>query len=267
MGETALESEASVESNLGENDPWWTPESELFAMGVLLNQMRYPYFFDVLTRKLMHAPAELSVLDVGCGGGSLSLLFSRSGFAVTGVDPDPIAIRSATNQAEKIGVDATFKTAAAESLPFGAATFDVVVASEVLEHVSHIDLALDELYRVLKFGGVLLFSTPNRSVLSYLLLVKVAQDWKPTRILTQVEHEYGKLRKPSELQAALETRGIDVFEMSGVSVPISAFPSAVLHYWRHKTGRSPLSHLAASLRLRAGGSMALAYIGWGVKYG
>ena len=248
-------------------ESWWAPDDELFAMGILLNQMRYPYFFNVLTRKLMHAPAELSILDVGCGGGSLSLLFARSGFEVIGVDPDEVAVQAAVRQADRIGIEASFQTAAAEHLPFGASTFDVVVISEVLEHVSDIDLALDEVYRVLKFGGVLLFSTPNRTILSYLLLIKLIQDWKPTRVMNHVEHEYGKLLKPRELHRALDSRGIDVFEMSGVTAPFSALPSATMQYLRHKIGQAPLSHLAASLRLRTGGTKALAYIGWGIKYG
>ena len=248
-------------------ESWWAHDDELFAMGVLLNQMRYPYFFDVLTRKLMHAPAELSVLDIGCGGGSLSMLFSRSGFNVTGVDPDSTAIQAATDHARKANLDIAFRSAPAEHLPFGASTFDVVVVSEVLEHVSDVDGALDEIYRVLKFGGVLLFSTPNRSIVSYLLLIKFAQDWRLTRILHRVEHEYRKLLKPRELDRALESRGIDVFEIVGVTAPFSALPSALTHYLRHKVGRAPLSHVAAALPLRARGSKSLAYIGWGVKYG
>lgn len=236
-------------------------------MGVLLDSMRVPYIHRVLTTTLHHRPDELSVLDVGCGGGSLTVLLGRLGYRMSAVEPDPVALEAAQQRARDEAVTVQFEAAAAERLPFPAATFDVVVCSEVLEHVDCLEKALDEIYRVLKFSGVLIFSTPNRTVLSHLLLIKLAQDWRPTRVLRSVHHRLEDLIQPRELEAELERRGIDVYEITGVSSPISALPGIVGSYASFKLGRSPLAQVAGSMRLRAGGGTAIAYIGWGVKFG
>ncbi|MEZ4573219.1 MAG: bifunctional 2-polyprenyl-6-hydroxyphenol methylase/3-demethylubiquinol 3-O-methyltransferase UbiG [Thermomicrobiales bacterium] len=253
-------------SNLSRTDSWSNPDGELHAMGRLLDPMRFPYFHRVLTETLLHSPEELSVLDVGCGGGSMSLLFARAGFRVTGVDADAAAIDSARTRAIQENVEVQFDTAFAESLPYGASTFDVVVCSEVLEHVANLERALDEVYRVLGFGGVLLFSTPNRTILSRILLVKVAQDWKPTRVMSEVEHRYDRLIRPDELVAQLSARGIDTYVIEGVGIPLGSIPVVLRTYFDFKLGRVTLSDLARSMNLKIGRNRSLAYIGWGVKY-
>jgi len=72
------------------------------------------------------------VLDIGCGNGALAAdVAGRSGAVVTGVDQDPAAIRAA--RARHRGAGLTFLAADARALPAGA--FDVVVLSNVLEHL------------------------------------------------------------------------------------------------------------------------------------
>ncbi|CAN5766007.1 bifunctional 2-polyprenyl-6-hydroxyphenol methylase/3-demethylubiquinol 3-O-methyltransferase UbiG [soil metagenome] len=249
-----------------END-WWDPDDELFAMSALLDGMRFPYFMRVLAQTLHNGPAELTVLDVGCGGGSLSLLFSRAGCDVSGVDVDGAAIECARQQGTAKGFSARFDVASAEALPFAAASFDVVICSEVLEHVDDFEAALSEIYRVLKFGGIFLFSAPNRTVLSYLLLIKIAQDWRLTRVITRIEHRFDKLINANQLLRRLDERGIDVYDIQGVSIPVRAIPDAIHAYFRFKTNRGSLASLASSLQLCVGKTMSLAYIGWGVKFG
>lgn len=248
-------------------NPWLDPESELYAMGVLLDPMRIPYFHGILTTTLLHKPAELSVLDVGCGGGSIAMHLAKLGYRVTGVDPDQQAIEAAMKRAETSETDTTFFVAPGEKLPFPASSFDVVICSEVLEHVENLETTLDEVYRVLRFGGVLLFSTPNRTILTHLLLIKVAQDWRPTRVMGRIEHRLDRLIRPGELATQLDLLGIDVYEIKGVRMPIGTLPSVLTNYLRFKRGKAPLAHLASSMRLTVGGRMQLAYIGWGVKFG
>ena len=102
-----------------------------------------------------------SVLDVGCGTGSLAVAAKRKvgpAGAVYGVDASPEMIARANKKARKAGVEVTFKNAFAQSLPFQDGTFDAVLSTVMLHHLprpARKELAL-EIRRVLRPGGRLL---------------------------------------------------------------------------------------------------------------
>jgi ubiquinone/menaquinone biosynthesis C-methylase UbiE len=114
------------------------------------------------------APGE-SVLDVGCGTGSLALAGKRTVGAagtVTGVDASPEMIAIATRKAAHAGADVAFRTAVAEGLPFADATFDVVLATLMLHHLPAPvrSQCAREARRVVRPGGRMLavdFSRPS----------------------------------------------------------------------------------------------------------
>jgi ubiquinone/menaquinone biosynthesis C-methylase UbiE len=82
-------------------------------------------------------PGE-SVLDVGCGTGTLAIAAKRQvgpTGAVHGIDASPAMIARATRKAQKTGLDVFFKTALAEALPFPDEHFDAVVSTLMLHHL------------------------------------------------------------------------------------------------------------------------------------
>lgn len=98
------------------------------------------------------------VLDIGCGTGTVTMLAkvrAGRGGMVAGIDPSPEMIVVARQKAARAGLDIDYRVAAAESLPFADAVFDVVLASLMLHHLPA-DLrpsALAAVRRVLKPGG------------------------------------------------------------------------------------------------------------------
>ena len=77
------------------------------------------------------APPGSTVLDLGCGTGSLAVLLSEGGHAVTGVDLSPRMIEAAEAKAAKHGTDVTFLVGDASEPPV-AGRFDVVLARHVV---------------------------------------------------------------------------------------------------------------------------------------
>lgn len=116
-------------------------------------------------RERLLQPAHLktgeSVLDVGCGTGSLAIAAKRhvgAGGSVHGIDASAPMIVRARHKAKKAGVKVTFENGIAQSLPFPDARFDVVLNTVMLHHLPRKSRqeSVREMRRVLKPGGRLL---------------------------------------------------------------------------------------------------------------
>ncbi|MBI5132496.1 MAG: class I SAM-dependent methyltransferase [Rhodopseudomonas palustris] len=100
---------------------------------------------------------QAAILDVGTGTGANLRLLGRLGYTnVAGIDPSPDAIRFC---AEKGLGNVTQGSACA--IPFPDATFDLVMATDVIEHIDDDALALREAARVLRPSGILLLTVPT----------------------------------------------------------------------------------------------------------
>ncbi len=99
-----------------------------------------------------------SLLNVGVGDGYLEQRAAGQGWVACSLDPDPVATAKLRQQ----GIDAS--TGSIEEIPFPDAQFDIVVTSEVLEHLSENQRqhGLAEIGRTLKRGGYLIGSVPYR---------------------------------------------------------------------------------------------------------
>jgi SAM-dependent methyltransferase len=96
-------------------------------------------------------------LDVGAGRGIASYALARDGFDVTALEPDPSAIVGSAairKLAEDTGLAIDIVEEVSERLPFADQSFDVVFARAVLHHMTNLEDACREIYRVLKPGGI-----------------------------------------------------------------------------------------------------------------
>jgi ubiquinone/menaquinone biosynthesis C-methylase UbiE len=108
-------------------------------------------------RKALLAPVRGQVLEIGGGTGANLPYYGQGVASLTVTDPEPAMVRRLRARALDAAPGAEVLRAPAEDLPFGDATFDVVVSTLVLCGVSDQARALRQLLRVLRPGGQLLF--------------------------------------------------------------------------------------------------------------
>ena len=148
------------------------------------------------------------VLDMGCGGGRHAFALFRRGAQVVALDMSEKDLQEVEVmfQAMKLegevpaGSSASTVRGTAYSLPFGDASFDRVIAAEIMEHLPEDTSAMAELYRVLKPGGLIAVTVPR---------------WGPEKVCWALSDDYhevdgGHIRiyKGSQLRERLEATGL-----------------------------------------------------------
>ncbi|MEL6243000.1 MAG: bifunctional 2-polyprenyl-6-hydroxyphenol methylase/3-demethylubiquinol 3-O-methyltransferase UbiG [Pseudomonadota bacterium] len=156
----------------------------------------------------------LTVLDLGCAGGFMAEALAVRGAAVTGIDPAEQAINAARVHAAETGLEIQYDVGVGEELPYENAAFDVVVCVDVLEHVGDLTKVLADVARVLKPGGLFLFDTINRNLLSRFATITFAENI--LRLLPKGTHDPALFIKPAELRTGLDKAGLVSGPMTGL---------------------------------------------------
>ena len=113
----------------------------------------------MLREVLRDVAPPAAIVDIGCGDGAATSLAAQvnPGHRIVGLDWSADALR----QARSRGLTLLRAEVESTSLPIASGRADVVIMSELIEHLVDPDSALEEARRVLKPGGTLLLSTPN----------------------------------------------------------------------------------------------------------
>ncbi|MGB0719911.1 MAG: bifunctional 2-polyprenyl-6-hydroxyphenol methylase/3-demethylubiquinol 3-O-methyltransferase UbiG [Bdellovibrionales bacterium] len=195
---------------------WWDEDGP-FAPLHRLNPVRLSYIkaqiCDHVGRDVndLNALDGLRILDIGCGGGLVCESLARMGATVTGGDADAQAIAVAKAHAEESGLDIDYLAEAAENIK---AQFDVVLALEIIEHVTDPAAFVQSVATLVKPGGLVIFSTLNRNPKSFLLGIVAAEyllRWVP-----RGTHSYQKFIKPSELIRFASTAKLKAHDITGL---------------------------------------------------
>ena len=118
----------------------------------------------------------LNCLDIGCGGGILSEKLSRLGANVTGIDASKISIDIAKEHAKKSRLEINYKCiTTSELLKIKNVKFhnkfDLIIASEIIEHVEDISFFLKSCSKLLKKNGLMFVATINKTLKSYVFAI------------------------------------------------------------------------------------------------
>ncbi len=194
---------------------WWDPNGSS-AMLHKLNPARLRYIREQVDAHWggdatgFTPLAGRTALDVGCGAGLLCEPLARLGAAVTGIDAAPENIAVAEVHAAQAGLAIDYRAGGIEGL---AGQFDLVTSLEVIEHVSDPAGFVRGLAGALATGGLMILSTPNRTPLSKLALIALAEG---TRRIPRGTHDWDKFLTPDELTKLLEDAGLRVIDTRGL---------------------------------------------------
>ena len=110
---------------------------------------------------------EKENLDIGCGDGIFSIELAKRGCGVVGVDLNVKSVNYAKYFSKRSEVKIDFLVGDACHLPFANESFDIILCSEVLEHIKDDKGAIREIERVLKQNGLLILTVPSDKASPY----------------------------------------------------------------------------------------------------
>ncbi len=199
---------------------WWDPNGK-FAVLHRFNPVRIAWIRDQTTALLQREPvslkplAGLRLLDVGCGGGLLSEPMARLGADVVAIDPSEKNIRTAMTHAAEHDLPIDYRATTAEALAAAGERFDVVLAMEVVEHVTDPRAFIATCGSLLNPRGLMFAATLNRTLKAFGLAIIGAEyvlGWLP-----KGTHQWEKFITPDELKGWLADNGLATKEQLGVT--------------------------------------------------
>jgi 2-polyprenyl-6-hydroxyphenyl methylase / 3-demethylubiquinone-9 3-methyltransferase len=183
---------------------------------------------------------QLSILDIGCGGGLISEPLCRLGARVTGIDPTDETIAVARAHAEAQGLAIDYRPVRAEALKEAGERFDAVVSLEVVEHVPDAAAFLATIADLVRPGGLIVLSTLNRTWKSYALAIIAAEyvlSWLP-----RGTHDWQRFVTPDEMKAHLRAAGFEAPRFAGIVYDV------LRDQWRLDEGDLDVNYMAAAAR-------------------
>jgi 2-polyprenyl-6-hydroxyphenyl methylase/3-demethylubiquinone-9 3-methyltransferase len=198
-----------------EGQSWWD-ENGPFKPLHRLNPVRLEFITQALDRHFLSRGKQyqdLSVLDVGCGGGLLCEPLARLGCTVTGLDASPKTIETARHHAGLSRLNIEYQIGTAEA--YQGEKADVVMALEIVEHVNDPAAFVQSCVNLVKPGGLLFLSTLNKTWKSYLVGILGAE--YILRWIPKGTHDWNKFLPPSTLGEFLEEAGSKWEELKGIS--------------------------------------------------
>lgn len=208
---------------------WWDPHGRFRPIHAF-NEARLGYIVSRISGHFRraagerHAFAGLDIVDVGCGAGLLCEPLAERGAEVVGIDAAARNIEIAHHHATERRLAVEYRHCLAEHLVASEEQFDVVLNTEVVEHVADPAQLMSDCCKLLKPGGIMIVATLNRTVRAYLLAILAAEHI--LRWLPKGTHDWKRFLKPDEIEAMLLPHGLSAIETVGVAY------SPLSRHWR-----------------------------------
>ncbi len=200
------------------SEPGWWHDNNLYQLLHQMNPARLEFIYKILNHHWQQAQnTKRKLLDVGCGGGILTLPLARMKLSngshqLFGIDLSHNAIIEAQKASKQAGLNINFRHIALEVI--ADEYYDAVFCLEIIEHIDDYETFLKQVANNLKTGGVLFISTLQRNLMSKLLGIHLAENI--LNLLPRGTHQWEKFRNPSEIMTVLHQAGLDYCDLAQI---------------------------------------------------
>jgi len=165
--------------------------------------LHLPIHMPFIKRELKDLDKNAKVLEAGCGFGQWVFWMAEQGYQAMGIDLSPKAIRTAKDYAKKNKIkNCEFIEGDVRKMPIKDNYFDIIYSFGLIEHFHNTEIILNEFKRVLKPGGKIFLSVPNKyssHTLSRIIL-KITGKWNLGHECSYTKKSLNKLFEESDLK-------------------------------------------------------------------
>jgi len=252
-----------IDNDIYNQDPtgWWDKNSFLNILETGIQPVRTKYIKQCISKLKLDS---IESLDIGCGGGILAEELARCCDKVDAIDISEASLETARKHALEEGLSINYQQAFAENLPFPDNSFNLITCCDVLEHVDDLDQVIAEVNRVLRPGGVFIYDTINRTFMSYLSVITIAQDFPLTRFAPKNAHVWHKFIRPKEFLPLFTKNKLKSIEQVGMAPSVN--PIVMLWYiLQTKYSNLDFATFGEKTQFEISKSKAISYLGYCVK--
>jgi 2-polyprenyl-6-hydroxyphenyl methylase / 3-demethylubiquinone-9 3-methyltransferase len=217
MSLNTLDKDEIIQFSKLAND-WWDEEGSMSFLHSM-SEIRTKYIkesiinnFNICSNKNILSNKE--ILDIGCGGGIGSEPLARMGAKLTSIDESKELINIAKIHAASMNLNINYKHSNIDNILKSKKKFDVIIALEVLEHIKNVPYFCEVLSRLIKPKGIIIISTINKTILSNIIVIKLAEIF--FKKIPAGTHHYEKFIKPKELNGYFVSAGLQMKDLKGM---------------------------------------------------
>ena len=196
---------------------WWNPEGSFKPLHKF-NPIRIKYIKESIMTHFginnKSTPLKgIDILDIGCGGGLISVPMKRLGANVVGIDASFKNIQVAKIHSQKKKLKIKYICSSPEKLVIKK-KFDVILMLEIVEHVDDLNLFVNKSSKFLKKNGLMFIATLNKTLKSYAFAIIGAEyilNWLPIGT-----HDWEKFVKPENLITIAKNYKLNLLDISGL---------------------------------------------------
>ncbi len=196
---------------------WWNPNGKFKPLHKF-NPIRIQYIKNKIIKEFkiqnkIKPFSKLEILDIGCGGGLLTVPMCKLGGNLTGIDASKKNISVAKIHAKKNNLKINYICSSPEKLS-SKKKYDIILNMEVVEHVDNLDFFIKSSSNLLKKNGIMFIATLNKTLKSYLFAIIGAEyilNWLPIGT-----HDWFKFVEPQTLEAICQKNNLKLNEVMGL---------------------------------------------------
>jgi len=222
---------------------WWNPQGKFKPLH-LFNPTRIKFIKQKLIDHFKLDPnserplEKLKILDIGSGGGLLCEPLNRLGANITGIDASNNNVEVAKLHAKEMNLNIKYIYSSPENINLKN-DFDVILNMEVIEHVSDVNIFIENCSKLIKKNGIMFVATINKNLKSYVFAILGAEyilRWLPIGT-----HDWDKFLTPEELENIAKNKNFTLDNTVGMKF------NFLLKKW-HESADSSVNYISTFLK-------------------